>query len=81
MRAFGDTMTGMSEDLKPPAVTIVPTLNGPYEVNGDVTLMAPDGTVIRELSKTYLCRCGHSKSKPFCDGSHKRRGWDETVID
>lgn len=58
-------------------VKIIPTTDGPLEVDGDVRIVAPDGTVIREISKAYLCRCGHSKSKPFCDGSHKREGWTE----
>lgn len=56
-------------------VTIIPTENGPYEVTGEVRIVAPDGTVIRETAKAYLCRCGHSGNKPFCDGSHRRAGW------
>jgi CDGSH-type Zn-finger protein len=71
----------MSEEQSAPAVTIVPTHNGPYEVKGEVTLETPEGTVIRQVSKAYLCRCGHSKAKPFCDGSHRRLGWDETVVE
>ena len=42
-----------------------------------MSVIAADGTVIRETSKAYLCRCGHSAKKPFCDGSHKRVGWTE----
>ncbi len=56
-------------------VTIVPTRNGPYEVTGEVSIVAPDGTVIRETAKTYLCRCGRSARKPFCDSSHHRLNW------
>ena len=56
-------------------VTIVPTENGPYEVTGEVSIVAPDGTVIRDTAKTYLCRCGHSAKKPFCDSSHRRMNW------
>ena len=59
-------------------VTITPTTDGPYEVVGEVKIVAPDGTLIRETSKSYLCRCGHSAKKPFCDGSHKRVGWTES---
>ena len=56
-------------------VTIVPTENGPYEVTGEVSVVAPDGTVIRETAKAYLCRCGHSAKKPFCDGTHEEIGF------
>jgi CDGSH-type Zn-finger protein len=59
-------------------VTIVPTTNGPYEVKGEVRIERPDGSLVRETSRSFLCRCGHSKAKPFCDGSHKRLGWTET---
>ena len=58
-------------------VTITPLQNGPYEVSGEVSIVAPDGTVLRETAKAYLCRCGHSANKPFCDGSHKRSGWTQ----
>ena len=58
-------------------VTITPLQDGPYEVTGEVTVTAPDGSVIRETAKAYLCRCGHSANKPFCDGSHKRAGWTQ----
>jgi len=37
----------------------------------------PDGNVIKEASTVYLCRCGFSQDKPFCDGSHRRNGWTE----
>ena len=33
-------------------VTITPTLNGPYEVTGEVTIIAPDGTILRETAKS-----------------------------
>jgi len=59
------------------SVTIVPLFNGPYEVTGEVSVVAPDGTILRETAKAYLCRCGHSANKPFCDGSHKRQGWTQ----
>jgi CDGSH-type Zn-finger protein len=62
-------------------VTIVPTGNGPFEVSGQVSIIASDGTVIRETSKAYLCRCGHSRRKPFCDSSHRRIDWDAGAQD
>jgi CDGSH-type Zn-finger protein len=55
------------------AVTITPTDNGPYQVNGPVTVIDPAGTEydISEQTTIYLCRCGNSATKPFCDGTHQ----------
>jgi CDGSH-type Zn-finger protein len=58
-------------------VTITPMENGPYEVTGAVSIVSPDGTVLQDTAKAYLCRCGHSAKKPFCDGSHRRSGWTQ----
>ena len=57
--------------------TITPLPDGPYEVSGQVCIQAPDGSVIQETQKAYLCRCGASARKPFCDGSHKRVGFTD----
>ncbi len=58
----------MSESTK---ITISPSDNGPLRVVGAVTVVDAEGKVIRESKETYLCRCGNSSKKPFCDGSHK----------
>lgn len=49
--------------------------NGPYKISGDFRLVDADGNEIdtgpHEKNGTIvLCRCGHSKTKPFCDQSH-----------
>jgi CDGSH-type Zn-finger protein len=58
-------------------VTIVPTENGSYKVTGGVTLVGPDGTPIPggDGDPIFLCRCGGSKNKPFCDGTHSKIGF------
>jgi CDGSH-type Zn-finger protein len=33
-----------------------------------------EGKIIETGEKVFLCRCGASKNKPFCDGSHRRVG-------
>lgn len=43
--------------------------NGPYFVSGDVELKA-DGAKPLFADRYALCRCGGSKNKPFCDGTH-----------
>ena len=64
----------MSDDAN---VTLTPLSDGPLEVAGEVRIVASDGTVIQETGKAYLCRCGQSAKKPFCDGSHKRVGFTD----
>ncbi|GIW33467.1 CDGSH iron-sulfur domain-containing protein [Meiothermus sp.] len=52
--------------------------------NGSLVLDLPEGTKfvlngeerVLERAKLALCRCGHSENKPFCDGSHKRVGFE-----
>jgi len=56
-------------------VTIKALTDGPLEVSGEVDIVAADGSLVKETSKSYLCRCGYSEKKPFCDGSHKKEGF------
>ena len=50
--------------------------NGPLEVAGPVELIDPSGAPLPDQrGSAHLCRCGHSANKPFCDGSHKRVGF------
>ena len=53
-------------------VTVTVCENGPYEVVGEVEILDANGELIRQTTKTFLCRCGHSAKKPYCDGSHKK---------
>ena len=70
-------MTDSPEVQAAPAATITPTDNGSYRVSGAFTVTDPEGnTFTTEAGRdVYLCRCGQSASKPFCDGSHKRVGF------
>jgi CDGSH-type Zn-finger protein len=57
----------------PGKVRIVPTSDGGYMVSGgDFELAWQSGSPIPARSVVYLCRCGLSKNKPFCDDSHKQ---------
>ncbi len=48
--------------------------NGPYEILGKAVITDANGKVLSSDEKEayYLCRCGGSKNKPFCDGTHSR---------
>lgn len=48
--------------------------NGPYVVEGDFTLVDAEGNEV-PLAKRALCRCGASVTKPFCDGTHSKIGF------
>jgi CDGSH-type Zn-finger protein len=53
-------------------VTITPYRDGPLLVRGPVRLEDMYGQEIEiERATIALCRCGKSRSRPFCDGSHK----------
>jgi len=45
---------------------------GPYEIRGAVELLDAPWAQGAPRDRYTLCRCGHSKNKPFCDGTH----WD-----
>jgi CDGSH-type Zn-finger protein/ferredoxin len=49
---------------------ITPTPNGPLQAEGIPVLKNDRGETIAADETVYLCRCGASKTKPFCDGSH-----------
>ena len=52
--------------------------NGPLLVQGDSILIEKDGKEDAVKGPFALCRCGGSKNKPFCDGSHIRIGFDDS---
>ena len=50
--------------------------NGSIRVTGEVDFVDSEGKVLRTETAFSLCRCGHSKDKPFCDGSHREAGFE-----
>lgn len=57
-----------------PEVRIEFIRDGPVKITGGVTLVTEDGAVERQ-DRVFLCRCGGSARKPFCDGTHKKSGF------
>ncbi len=53
------------------------TTAGPLWVSGAVPVMMPDGTFLETRNRVTLCRCGKSKNKPFCDGTHATIGFKD----
>ena len=52
--------------------TITVSSDGPLFVKGDVRIVAVEGETLLEETRVALCRCGHSRNKPLCDGSHEK---------
>jgi CDGSH-type Zn-finger protein len=53
-------------------VTITPYRDGPLLVRGPVRMQDMHGEeIVVERETIALCRCGKSRSRPFCDGTHK----------
>ena len=66
----------MSSRDSPPGVTITPYRDGPYLVRGSFEVLDQDGNEIPLGRRTIaLCRCGKSRVRPFCDGTHKLTGF------
>jgi CDGSH-type Zn-finger protein len=78
----------MSKPKNEPAVTV--SKDGPYLVRGTLPLIKQtivadregnshdwrEGAAYPAPPNCALCRCGHSRNKPFCDGSHQKVGFD-----
>lgn len=64
-------------------VSITVTRNGSYHVTGPIRMFDHTGAEI-ELDndqEVWLCRCGQSNTKPFCDGSHRRVGFKGAIAE
>jgi CDGSH-type Zn-finger protein/uncharacterized Fe-S cluster protein YjdI len=56
-------------------VNVLPQPNGPLMVTGNLEIVSGTGRTTDKVTRTWLCRCGESKNKPYCDGSHKAAGF------
>jgi len=56
------------------AITIKIADNGPLIVQGEFQLIDAQGNEV-PVKKAALCRCGGSTTKPFCDGTHSKIGF------
>ena len=61
-------------------VTIEATPNGPYLVTGPIELRDMNGNILPTNDKVWLCRCGASTKKPFCDGTHSKIGFKSAAL-
>ncbi len=56
--------------------------NGPIRLEGEFDISDAQGKLYGLAGRTVisLCRCGHSENKPFCDGSHRRVGFESQSV-
>lgn len=75
--ATGEPATIESEalDSRNGPLKLEPTTNGPLHLSGNLEICAGTGRTVNRVTETYLCRCGHSSNKPFCDGTHAKIGF------
>jgi CDGSH-type Zn-finger protein/uncharacterized Fe-S cluster protein YjdI len=76
-KATGEPPSGEAGPLsvKNGPLKVTPTKNGPLHVEGALEICSASGRTIARVMETWLCRCGHSQNKPFCDGSHEKAGF------
>jgi CDGSH-type Zn-finger protein len=75
--ASGEPPTGKADMLavRNGPLAIDPQADGPLKVRGNMEIISGTGRVVARMESAFLCRCGASENKPFCDGSHKRVGF------
>lgn len=52
---------------------------GPLCLSGRIKVEV-GGEIVADTDDVALCRCGHSANKPFCDGSHRKVGFDDPGV-
>jgi len=68
---------GGATESVPDVNLVVPDPDGPFYLSGDVEVVAEDGAPVARDTRIALCRCGATKNRPFCDGSHWDAGFDD----
>lgn len=63
-------MENNNNEFKPQAVIEI-IEDGPIKITGNILLSDYKRDIMDSPEETFLCRCGRSKNKPFCDDSHK----------
>lgn len=66
-----------NESKNKPLVEVSVLKGGPLLITGEILLTNMDGSQIKKEGTNAFCRCGRSKHKPFCDGSHESVKFDD----
>jgi CDGSH-type Zn-finger protein/uncharacterized Fe-S cluster protein YjdI len=79
------------EETVPEENIITAACHGPLYLKGNIEILDSEESVLLKDTRVALCRCGRSRNKPLCDGSHdftgfrdaggiKRRGSEESLV-
>lgn len=82
-QASGEPATGKADMLavRNGPLRVDPQLDGPLRVRGNLEIVSGTGRVVSRVTSAYLCRCGGSANKPFCDGTHARIGFRSVAVE
>jgi len=72
------TKKGAALTARDGPLAIEPELDGPLQVRGNLEILSGTGRTVATVETARLCRCGASKTKPFCDESHRKIGFRST---
>jgi len=70
-----ETIDATPLDARGGVLEVQPQPNGPLQLHGPVEICSGTGRVLLRTTDVALCRCGQSKHKPLCDGSHAAAGF------
>jgi CDGSH-type Zn-finger protein/uncharacterized Fe-S cluster protein YjdI len=75
--ASGEPPSGKTDMLpvRDGVLAVDPQTDGPLKVSGNLEIISGTGRVVARTTRAYLCRCGGSNTKPFCDGTHRNNGF------
>ena len=71
----GTKAVARPERVKPTSIRIM--RDGPIVVEGTFKIIGANNEELRRTRMTSFCRCGHSRSMPYCDGHHRKVGFKE----
>lgn len=70
-----ERLDGGAAERTPTRNEITVSSDGPLFVKGDVRITDAAGETLLEDTRVALCRCGHSRNRPLCDGSHEKNAF------
>ena len=75
--ASGEPPSGKTDMLaaRGGTLSIDPQPDGPLRVRGNLEIVSGTGRMVARMTEAWLCRCGASGNKPFCDGTHAKIGF------